>query len=164
MHLADEWRIPCQSLLISGDGFEPGYNTIPCDWQAQLFSLLILILFDWINPRSYFPRWILLFKIPPALQLLLTASKKRWRIFMEELVRSQLCCWEIPTPKTHLCWSMNEQLWSYICHLMAQSSYHPTLKPQGHGPLGTNISHVRSQSRRIFLYCVRSLIGHSLAE
>lgn len=36
----------------------PGCDTIPCDWQAQLFSHLLLILFDWLNPRSSFPSWM----------------------------------------------------------------------------------------------------------
>lgn len=157
MPLADEWRISCQSLLVSGDGFEPRlqHNSL---WLTSSAICTLNLDNIWLNkPKVIISQVDKLLQISPALQLLQTALTKKGEEY------SRKSCWDFSLvagkslqPKTKLCWSMNEPLWSSICHDMANSPFPAALKPQGHRPLGSNVAHVQSQPSRFFLFCVKS--------
>lgn len=158
MPLADEWRISCQSLLVSGDGFEPRLQNNSL-WLTSSAICTLNLDNIWLNKSKVIISQVdKLFKISPAVQLLQTALTKKKKLKNTHIRAAEISAsWlgKYLQRKTKLCWSMNEQLWSSICHLTAHSPFPAALKPQGHGPLGSNIAHVQSQHSRFFLFCVK---------
>lgn len=110
MPLADEWRISCQSLLVSGDGFEPGLQNNSL-WLTSSAICTLNLDNIWLNKSKVIISQVdKLFKISPALQLLQTALTKK----VEEYSHKSrwdfsLVAGKYLQPKTKLCWSMKEQ-------------------------------------------------------
>lgn len=80
MPLADEWRISCQSLLVSGDGFEPRlqHNSL---WLTSSAIFTLNLDNIWLNKSKVIISQLdKLFKTSPALQLLQTALTKKKKV------------------------------------------------------------------------------------
>lgn len=155
MPLADEWRISCQSLLVSGDGFEPRLQNNSL-WLTSSAICPLNLDNIWLNKsKVIISRVDKLFQISPALQLLQTAlTKKKLRnihIRAAEISASWLGNTSKPKPK--LCWSMNCGVPFVISRptaLFLQPSNHRDTDPWGVALL--MFSHSPADS---FFFCVK---------
>lgn len=137
---------PARASWFQVMDLSPGCKTIPRGWQAQLFSLLIFIIFDWIDPRSSFPpRW--LFKIPPAFWLFLTASEKVQNIHLRagKNVVPGRCLHPV-----HAFAAGRTSSWEVA--FVTPRPRALTIRPQGLRPQGTDIPHPPSQPRSLLLF------------
>lgn len=166
MPLADEWRISCQSLLVSGDGFEPRlqHNSL---WLTSSAIFTLNLDNIWLNKSKVIISQLdKLFKTSPGLQLLQTAltKKKRWRIFTWELLRFQPRGWEISTTQNKAL--LEHERATVEFHLSSHGPQPFSCSPQTSGTQTPEEQHCSCSvtAQQILSFLCESLIGSSLAE